>query len=78
MQPQWVFDSVNARMLQPVENYFPGVVLPPHLSPFVEEQEGDYVPPEKQQLLRRQKGLDSGSARYYQLLLYYSHLISVL
>ncbi|XP_041348851.1 pescadillo homolog [Gigantopelta aegis] len=60
VQPQWVFDSVNARMLQPVEDYFPGVVLPPHLSPFVEEQEGDYIPPEKQQIIRKQKGLDSG------------------
>jgi pescadillo protein len=24
-----------------------GSVLPPHLSPFVEEKEGDYVPPER-------------------------------
>lgn len=26
---------------------FSGSVLPPHLSPFVEEKEGDYVPPER-------------------------------
>ena len=26
---------------------FIGSVLPPHLSPFVEEKEGDYVPPER-------------------------------
>lgn len=26
---------------------FVGSVLPPHLSPFVEEKEGDYVPPER-------------------------------
>lgn len=51
IQPQWVFDSVNARCLQPVEKYFPGVALPPHLSPFVEEKEGEYVPPEKRRLL---------------------------
>lgn len=31
----------------PVENYFPGTVLPAHLSPFVEEKEGDYIPPER-------------------------------
>ncbi|XP_040272645.1 pescadillo homolog isoform X2 [Bufo bufo] len=56
VQPQWVFDSVNARLRLPVEDYFPGVLLPPHLSPFVEEKEGDYVPPEKQRLLALQRG----------------------
>ena len=47
IQPQWVYDCVNARMLLPVQQYFIGTILPPHLSPFVEETEGDYVPPEK-------------------------------
>ncbi|KAM9330794.1 pescadillo homolog [Gastrophryne carolinensis] len=56
VQPQWVFDCVNARLLLPVEDYFPGVILPPHLSPFVEEKEGDYIPPEKQRLLALQRG----------------------
>jgi len=28
-----------------------GVTLPPHLSPFVEEKVGDYVPPEREQQL---------------------------
>ncbi|XP_055972506.1 pescadillo homolog [Sorex fumeus] len=56
VQPQWVFDSVNARLLLPVADYFPGVQLPPHLSPFVSEKEGDYVPPEKLKLLALQRG----------------------
>ncbi|NXE30042.1 PESC protein, partial [Ardeotis kori] len=56
LQPQWVFDSVNAKLCLPVADYFPGVLLPPHLSPFVTEQEGDYVPPEKLKLLAMQRG----------------------
>ncbi|XP_063171344.1 pescadillo homolog isoform X2 [Candoia aspera] len=56
LQPQWVFDSVNAKMCLPVADYFPGVMLPPHLSPFVSEKEGDYIPPEKLKLLAVQRG----------------------
>ncbi|XP_048677319.1 pescadillo homolog isoform X4 [Caretta caretta] len=56
LQPQWVFDSVNAKMCLPVADYFPGVLLPPHLSPFVSEKDGDYIPPEKLKLLALQKG----------------------
>ncbi|NWZ83593.1 PESC protein, partial [Poecile atricapillus] len=56
LQPQWVFDSVNAKLCLPVADYFPGVLLPPHLSPFVMEKEGDYIPPEKLKLLALQRG----------------------
>uniref|UniRef100_A0A8C5PHY9 Pescadillo homolog n=1 Tax=Leptobrachium leishanense TaxID=445787 RepID=A0A8C5PHY9_9ANUR len=56
VQPQWVFDSVNAHMRLPVEDYFPGVLLPPHLSPFIQEKAGDYIPPEKLRLLALQRG----------------------
>ena len=55
IQPQWVFDSVNTRRLLPVDDYLPGASLPPHLSPFVEEREGDYVPPERRQELLYQE-----------------------
>nr|XP_058962699.1 pescadillo homolog [Pocillopora verrucosa] len=62
VQPQWVFDCVNCRKLLPVEDYFPGVELPPHLSPFVEEQEGDYVPPERQAMLEEQRQTEAGES----------------
>ncbi|XP_068617176.1 pescadillo [Brachionichthys hirsutus] len=56
IQPQWVYDCVNAKVLLPVEDYFIGVTLPPHLSPFVEEKDGDYVPPEKLKIMALQRG----------------------
>lgn len=50
-------------MCLPVADYFPGVLLPPHLSPFVTEQEGDYIPPEKLKLLAMQRGEDPGDVK---------------
>jgi pescadillo protein len=44
-------------MLLSVDDYLPGAVLPPHLSPFVEVNEGDYVPPEKQRLNKLKLGI---------------------
>ena len=46
VQPQWVFDCVNARALLPAHGYRPGVVCPPHLSPFLDGKDG-YVPSER-------------------------------
>ena len=46
IQPQWVFDCINGRKLLDVQEYFPGTILPPHLSPFVEYREGDHVTPD--------------------------------
>lgn len=52
MQPQWIFDSVNARELLPVEKYLMGAILPPHLSPFTENrQDQTYIPPEERMLM---------------------------
>ncbi|KAI8119941.1 hypothetical protein FF38_07178 [Lucilia cuprina] len=50
VQPQWVFDCINRRQLLPTNKYFMGVVLPPHLSPFVEANRDAYIPPEEKSL----------------------------
>lgn len=51
VQPQWVFDCVNAKILLPVDLYAPTAKLPPHLSPF-EEAETDGYTPEFQQKIQ--------------------------
>ncbi|CAJ0574018.1 unnamed protein product, partial [Mesorhabditis spiculigera] len=52
VQPQWVFDSLNARRKLPTKPYLPGETLPPHFSPFVKERPGDYIPIERIEELR--------------------------
>ena len=51
-------------MLLPVDDYLPGALLPPHLSPFVEANEGDYIPPEKQRLIKMKLGLPDDKQAY--------------
>ena len=58
VQPQWVFDSVNCRRRLPFEGYRPGDDLPPHLSPFMQEKEGDYIPPERLELIRYEREME--------------------
>ena len=44
VQPQWVWDCINeGRLLRP-DLYAPGVILPPHLSPWVKPTKGAYDP----------------------------------
>ncbi|PWA57822.1 pescadillo-related protein [Artemisia annua] len=44
IQPQWVFNCINARIILPTEYYMVGKVLPPHLSPFVDDEAVGYAP----------------------------------
>lgn len=62
IQPQWVYDSINMRMLLPTGDYLMGSKLPPHLSPFVNEKKGEYVPPDKTKLLNLRKEFEAENA----------------
>ncbi|KAL6007118.1 hypothetical protein ACLOJK_032614 [Asimina triloba] len=44
IQPQWVYDCVNARIILPTDAYMVGRVPPPHLSPFVDNEAEGYMP----------------------------------
>lgn len=61
VQPQWIFDSVNAKELLSVEKYLIGCVLPPHLSPFSNNQHDQtYIPPEERALMDPEFKLNNG------------------
>ncbi|XP_068656318.1 pescadillo homolog [Aristolochia californica] len=44
IQPQWVYDCVNAQIILPTEGYLVGSLPPPHLSPFVDNEAEGYMP----------------------------------
>ncbi|MCO5562024.1 hypothetical protein L7F22_015650 [Adiantum nelumboides] len=58
IQPQWVYDSVNNRILLPTHDYVLGRVPPPHLSPFVDNEKEGYLPEYAETLNRMRTATD--------------------
>ncbi|KAI3446203.1 hypothetical protein Pfo_002868 [Paulownia fortunei] len=58
VQPQWVYDCINARIGLPTEKYMVGCVPPPHLSPFVDNEVEGHVP-EYAEAIERLKAAES-------------------
>jgi len=44
VQPQWILDCSNFMFVLPIEKYGVGQTLPPHLSPWVDNEEEGYKP----------------------------------
>ncbi|KAI1725296.1 pescadillo like protein [Ditylenchus destructor] len=71
IQPQWIFDCFNARELLPASKYAPGEMLPPHLSPFGENNIREYIEEEIEKNLKetvndsakKQNGEATGKAK---------------
>lgn len=56
IQPQWILDSANFMFLLPIAKYAVGVSLPPHLSPWVDNEEEGYKPAYAEEIEKLKNG----------------------
>lgn len=59
IQPQWIYDCINARIILPTEAYLVGRIPPPHLSPFVDNEAEGHVPEYAETIKRLQAAAKS-------------------
>lgn len=62
IQPQWIIDCANNMFILPVSKYAIGAVLPPHLSPWVDNEEEGYKPAYAEELERIKNGEEISTA----------------
>jgi pescadillo len=56
VQPQWILDCANFMYLLPIARYGVGLTLPPHLSPWVDDEEEGYKPKYAEEIERLKNG----------------------
>jgi pescadillo protein len=56
VQPQWILDCTNFVFLLPIAKYSVGATLPPHLSPWVDNEEEGYKPAYAEEIERIKNG----------------------
>ncbi|KAL2499468.1 pescadillo-related [Abeliophyllum distichum] len=63
VQPQWIYDCVNFRVILPIDEYLVGRVPPPHLSPFVDNEAEGHVP-EYAEAIKRAEEIEAAEKKW--------------